>query len=365
MPVEIPVTFGFRVGVPSEGYAAPPAYALVYGWALSWVPPRSVVADLYLLRAASAVLGLLTLWVAWLAARESIGVTGGAIVALLLALHPHFAIVSTAASPDSVAHLFGACVWWQTAAAVNGRRIRRSLVAMWAAAIAAAAADRVGLPLLAVALLVSLVVMTVRAPRGRPQRTRMLAAAAVGGVIVLAATALALYTFGSTYGFDWVFGRGLMPVPGAITWDGFFRFTWLLHQGWWYSIGWGRYTPPDWWMALVTLLSVVAAAGLGRRFIRERTFDDRMRTILSVAVMAIAIQLIAVYGTYFRLGTGGQGRYLFPLLVPSMVLIWTGMEAWTPARHWGHAAAALILLFAILDAAAWILVAIPAYYASF
>ena len=46
-----------------------------------------------ILRAISAVFGMLTLWIAWLGARECLGTLGGATVALLLALHPQFAIV--------------------------------------------------------------------------------------------------------------------------------------------------------------------------------------------------------------------------------------------------------------------------------
>ena len=365
-PAELPETFGFRVGVPSDTYTRPPLYALVYGWALSWLPRMSLIEDLYLLRGASAALGLLTLWVAWLAARDVLGVLGGAVVAGLVALHPQFAIASTAASPDPIATFLGACVWWQATLAVTRTRIRLVFAGMWVSAFAAASIDRTGLPLLAIAVVISLVVIA-RRMRSPWRLSRPMLAAAVSGVMVLAAACwVVVSAFGGTYGLDWVFGRGLTPVPGVLTWDGFIRFTWRLHEGWWYAIGWGRYTAPQWWIGVATFVSVLALVGVGRRWGRDTTIDPRTRTLLGLAVIAVAIQLASVYWTYFRLGTGGQGRYLFPVLVPSMFLLWTGVESWAssgPQR--AAAAAALILAVAALDVTAWVVVAIPAYYASF
>ena len=48
--------------------------------------------------------------VAWRGARAAVGEPGGLIVAFLLAVHPQFAVVATAASPDTLVILAGACV---------------------------------------------------------------------------------------------------------------------------------------------------------------------------------------------------------------------------------------------------------------
>jgi hypothetical protein len=124
--------------------------------------------------------------------------------------------------------------------------------------------------------------------------------------------------------------------------------------------------PPQWWIGIATLVSAVAFLGLGQRRWRDMAIDHHRRTLLHLAMIAVAIQLAAVYWTYFRLGTGGQGRYLFPVLVPSLLLLWTGIDEWAssgPRR--AAAAAVLILTLAVLDVTAWTLVAIPAFYASF
>lgn len=340
----------------------PPAFYVVTGRLFNWLPRFTVVQDLYLLRVMSALLGLLTLWVAWLGARESLGARAGTIVAVLLALHPQFAIVSTAASPDPVPIFLGACIWWQTAVAIRRERFAVPLAVIWAAAVAAASTDRVGVPLVAVALLVSGIASVQRVPLSR--RWAALALPAVAGCALAVGLAIwVLDAFGSTYGFNYIFSRGWAPVPGAMTWERFARFNWALHQTWWYVLGWGRYTTPGWWVAVVTAITLAAGAGLARMAIRHRFMDSQTRTLLLVAAAGIAIQLAAIYWSFFRLGIGAQGRYLFPFLAPSLVLLWSGIDAWAPQRL-SAVAAALVLILALLDAAAWILVAIPAYYAS-
>ena len=51
---------------------------------------------------------------------------------------------------------------------------------------------------------------------------------------------------------------------------------------------------------------------------------------MKVALIGVGIQMLAVYWTYFRLGNGAQGKSLFPVLVPCLVLLWVGIEAWVP-----------------------------------
>ena len=141
------------VGSPAPAGSLPP-YAMAGGRIVSWLPRDTVAEDLYWLRGLSAVAGLLTLWVAWHGARECLGALGGAVVALLVALHPQYAIISTAASPDAFVNLAGAFVWWQAVVTVKRLRLL-PLALMWVAATAATSVDRMGTPLLAFALLAS------------------------------------------------------------------------------------------------------------------------------------------------------------------------------------------------------------------
>lgn len=361
-PTVIPKNFsstGYGVAVPAQSFAGPTAYTLVTGRLLSWIPRLTIVEDLYILRTLSAVFGLLTLWVAWLGARECLGTLGGVTVTALLALHPQFAVVATSAAADGLTNLFGACVWWQAVLALKGDRALLPLAGVWLAAIAAASTDRMGVPLLAIALVVSVVVVA-----QRTHRTARLAAFIFAGLALVAA-AWALNSAGETYGLASAFTQNWLPVPSARSWDFFARFTSFVHQSWWFSLGWVRYAPPSWWAMVVVALTAIAAVGTGWQLIGSGVFDAQRRTLIAVAVIGIGLQVSAVYWTYFRFGRGAQGKSLFPVMVPCLVLLWAGIETWVPPPRRVHAAAALVLLLALLDAAAWGLVAIPAYYASF
>ena len=367
-PVVIPKNFlstDRRAAVPAAAVVTPLVYSLIAGRLLSWLPRQSVVEDLYFLRTMSAAFGMLTLWVTWLGARECLGARGGVTVAALFALHPQFAIVSTAATPDVIVNLLGAFIWWQTSLAVKRTHFLLPLISLWVAAIAAAAADRMGVPLLAVALVVLVAVLALRVPFRNRRALVTVPCAALLGLILFGTAMWALEAFGETYGWGRVFSGKLAPVPGAMTWSSFIRFTWFLHQSWWFSLGWRPYLPPFWWTTLAVMLTAVASFGIGRRLFRDKELDAETRTLVALGIVAIAVQAFAVYWTYFRLGNGAQGRYLFPFIVPSLVLLWSGVEAWVPRSRRAYAAGALVLLFALLDAVAWSWVAIPAYYASF
>lgn len=367
-PVPTPGRFGQagagdRVAVEVTHISDPPAYFLIVGRLLSWLPRLSITEDLYILRAVSALFGMLTLGVLWLAAREFAGPGPAAIVTLILALHPHFAVVSTAATPDAMTNFLGASLWWPAAAVMRTPSALRLLL-VWLIAIGAAAADRMGVPLILVAVVVSGGMLATRISLAPRKVAVVLAATAVLGILAIGITAWVVETFGETYRWTAVFSA-LVPVEGAMTWDRFLRFNWQLHRSWWFSLGWGRYTPPGWWSVILVAITIVAVLGLARRFFRDGGLAPLTRSLIAVAVVAIGIQVFAIHWAYFRLGSGVQGRYLLPCLVPALVLFWTGIEAYVPRPQRVHAAAALVLLLAVLDAAGWWLVAIPAYYASF
>lgn len=352
-------TAGYGVGV-SPTTSPAPMYHVVMGRVLSTLPRLSVVGDLYVVRAMSATLVLLTLLVAWLAARETLGAPCGAVVAALVALNPQFAVVSTSATPDAVINLLAACVWWQAAVAINGKNIFRALAVAWAAALFAASADRMGVSLLAVAAIASVAALVTAVRFGHWKSWFALPVGALTAAVAAGLSVWVLGAFGRTFALGSIFSSGWMPVPDALSWEFFASFTSTLHQSWWLTFGWVRYAPPQWWTAVAVALTMTASLGLGWRLIRQ---DDDARTVTLVAVAAVAVvtQILAVYWVYFRLGVGAQGKSLFPVMVPSLILLWAGIEAWVPEQHRTRAAVALVAVFAILDAAAWTLVALPAY----
>ena len=334
--------------------AKPAAYYMITGQLLAWLPRMSIADDLYALRVFSAALSMLTIFVAGLGARECLGAAGGATVALLLALHPQFVVASTAVSADAMVNLLGATVWWQAAVALRRNQFLLPTAAMWVATFCAALTDRSALPLLVVAFAASVAIILLRLPfRGVQVVLAVLAPAALAGISIWLARVL--QTTFTVVPSNWF----TMPVSEALSFDFFWRFSSFLLQSWWSSLGWVRYAPPSWWVAIAFILVATATVGVVRRLVRER--DARTRALLGLAVTAIAVQLFAVFWAYFRLSQGAQGKSLFPVLVPSLILLWIGVEAWVPASRRAHAAVALVVLFAMLDAAVWSFVAIPAY----
>ena len=328
------------------------AYYTMIAAGLHAGPQRSVVEALYLMRTVSAMLGLLTLWVAWRGARECLGEVGGATVTLLLALHPQFAVVSTTASPDALVNLLGACIWLQAMLAVRRANVLRPIGVMWLAAICGAVVDRMGIPLVAGAFVASVVALT-RHRRPRRFTVALIAiAAAMFGASLLLVEGLS-HPFSSA---GWAL---VTPAPEARTWDFFSTFTSILFESWWASLGWVRYSPPSWWVAIACVLSATAAAGVLRRILRND--DQHTGTVLGLAITMMTVQVVAVYWSYFQIAHGAQGRHLFPVLVPALVIIWLGIEAFVPIHHRRYAAIVLVVTFALLDATAWVLVAVPAY----
>jgi hypothetical protein len=313
----------------------------------------SVTADLYAMRALSMVFAIFTALVAWQGVRVALGERSAGVVALLIALHPQFAVVSTSAAPDALVNLAGACLWWQSMLVLHRQNWLVPLAAMWATAILGAVVDRMGVPLLVVAFIVSVIRLVLRTRMG------LGTAAWIGaGTLFVAAMLEAIDARWGAFPAAWV-GYSLTVVPGAQGMDFFVEFISFLVESWWFALGWVRYTPPSWWGTAVLALTVCAAFGAVRRWAGER--DMLVRTVLGLAFAMIATQVAAEVWTYYRIAHAPQGRHRFPFLVPSLMLLWVGVEAATPSRWRPHAAVGLVLTFALLDSTAWILVGLPAY----
>ena len=140
-------------------------------------------------------------------------------------------------------------------------------------------------------------------------------------------------------------GYQLTLVPEAQSWGYLARFTEALLETWWFALGWVRYAPPTWWVTIVAALSACAAIGVVRRFARD---DARTRVLVVLATSLMAIQIAAVYWTYYRIAHGPQGKHLFPFLVPRCCCygwVWTRgcrrrtedrspSASWQPWRSW-------------------------------
>jgi hypothetical protein len=324
------------IGVDVMRSAYPPAYYGAVGLLLAPFPQRPVTADLTAMRVLSALLALATLVVAWRASGEALGADAAALAALLLALHPQFAIVSTAASPDAAVALCGALVVWMAWQVVQGERRWRSLVVLWAVALLAAEIDRSGAPLIAVAAGASLF-----AAGGRR---------AFGAGVALACVAVAALMM-------WVGMEALLPLPRTRTAAYVLEFHRMFFDTWWFAAGWLHYRAPHWWLIVAMAIAALAAIGVARTLI----VDARSRAALVLAAGALALQVAAVDWTYYRTEIGPQGRYLFPVMVPMLWLMVLGLTGLVPPAHRVRAAAMLVIVFALLDTTVQMLVTLPAY----
>lgn len=327
-------------------------YSMLIAGVLSLLPPLSVRGDLWVMRVLSSVLALLTLWVAWRGARECLDPVGGVAVAALVALHPQFALVSTTAGPDALINLLGALLWWQAVRAVRNPKLRWPLIGVWLVAILAASTDRMGVPLLVSAFIASVFATTLPVSRRSKAALAILVVVAVLGVSLLLVD-----VFWGTFRSE-MLGQ-VAPVPAAQSWEWLFRFTWGFFKSFWSSIGWERYTVPSWWMIVAAVLAVAAVVGVARRLLRND--GAHLQPVVALAVTMIAVEIAAAYWAYYRLGHGAQGRHMFPSLIPALIMLWVGVEAWAPMRFRQYAVVGLAALFAVLDAVVWALVAVPAY----
>jgi hypothetical protein len=76
--------------------------------------------------------------------------------------------------------------------------------------------------------------------------------------------------------------------------------------------------------------------------------------------MVVLIQIAAVFSAFYTVANP-HGRYLFPTMVPTLVLLWAGIDGWVPHQSRPYAAIGLVALFAVLDMAVWEFVAVPVW----
>ncbi len=334
-------------------------YAVVVPLLRRWVP-TDVTAQMYAMRAMSALMGFATFWCGWAAARLCVPEPFTVVPVVILALHPQFALVSTTATPDMVLHLCGAVIWWQAMRLRQHPTSVTAFAALWGAALIAALTRRVGLLLLPVAAATS-TVMLVAAITRRPRRDVLV----VGSVAaVVAGTAIGVLVLDPGGALD----RALAvvrqvwstPPPARIprTWEFVAVFTRGLFDSAWLVAGWSRYPAPRLWLDAIHVLTVVATIGSLRALWR----GDVDRVVLATAMCFAGLLVATVYAYHLGLMNGGaSGRYLFPAAAPMSVLLWFGVRSWWPEREWGKVAIALVTFMAMFDIISWLDVLIPVY----
>jgi hypothetical protein len=327
-------------------YQPPLAYVLMTPlYALVSSTGASEAARVRALRCQNALVGALTVWVAFAVAarltprRDPRRLAVAALVALL----PGFAASAAAVNNDALANLLAAALWLPLLRMHDSRR------ACWAAGLLFGAACATKLTVLPLAPLLLLVPWLAR--RDAPLRALRRAALA-GALALLVFLPVALRN-------TLVYGHPLAIGAGSIS------FEWLagvlpaeqvaelarpdpLRAVLEFWGQFGIYQQLRWWPVPLAggLLALAALAGWlrpGTRALRD-AFEQQLPAFaapLVLSALALALFSLSYYG-------GWQGRYLYTGMLPAAALLAGGLDRLTPARlRWAGLAALTGALLAL------------------
>lgn len=358
-PAPLPQSFAASplpfAGAPHQ-YAGPLGYYLAAGWLTTWFPDPAVVNQLYALRALSLASAVAALLCAWTATMRLLGPRDATLVTALLALHPQFLLVSATANPDAIVNFWGALLWWQTVELLRGERPMRALILLWVAAFGAALTKRLGITLVGHAAIVTAAYLFF-ADVPREHRLRALAALAVVGIGGVLAALIGTGEFQRVL-LKATIELNAFVAPRAGSVDYLLDFTRDLFRSSWLMAGWMRYPAPPEWFVLAGAIVAAGLLGVPRALARAQRGE---RLVLLVGAFMLLVQTAAIYAMFFRLDRGSQGRYLMPLAVPAITLMWAGVRAWSGPREAVWLRPALIGAMAVLDLTGWTVVLLPAF----
>jgi 4-amino-4-deoxy-L-arabinose transferase-like glycosyltransferase len=307
----------------------------------------------YRLRAFSALLGALTLGVAYVCARQVLSAPLAALVPLAMVGVPMFTSVSASVSADPLANLVAAGVLLMLLRRTQPGR--SGLDKTWAVATGAL----IGLGLLtklALGIFVPLALLVALVRSSRPVRESLLLLGATG-VVTLPWLVHQVTTYGWTDPL--AASRHAQVVldqerfPGlSLDYVGAFLTT--SFHSFWAQFGWMALVAPDrlYWIWGVLVLVALAGLVVQRRQVREPAWRMVLLTLGAAAIVYVGYNL--AYKQF-------QGRYLFTALVPVAILLVGGWAACLPrwAQPWGVLLVGLGLV--ALNAFALVRVLVPGF----
>lgn len=329
----------------------PRSDGLYYGAAATFVHQLDPEQILWSARAFSVASAMGTLVLAFAFGRALMGAWAGVGVAAILALHPQYALVATAASGDAFVGLLSAGVLWSAAEGLRSARAPMWLALAVAFAVAAMLSRRLGFTVALVAAWAILVTLT---SRGSREALRLGAGAALA--LALAGAGL-LWSGGDTLRHTIGELRTITQVRPAQfdLWAGLAG----LQQSSWLTAGWLTSAPGPSWRVVFAGLTACALLAPAMAWIQSRPMLARGAALLAGG--AVALQVGALLTRQFLVGEMSQGRYLSPVAVALAALLWAGVAGAVPRRWQPAAAAGLVGLMAAIDAAAWAQVVVPAF----
>jgi hypothetical protein len=287
----------------------------------------------------------------------------GLLAAALIAFNPQFLFFSSTVSNDNLLVMAATGAWWQLLRAMKRPEQGRQwiYVSIWVAL--AVCAESSGF---VVALVAGLVLLACAVRRRS------------AGLFVRGAAALVLTLVLLT---GWWFVRNQVLYGDPLGWSVYdqvygddFRqisfklvelkdFFYVQFRSFWGVFGWMNVPSPAWFyiaFLVLVVLSFLSLAFAVRRWRRE--WSDFQRAALAVLGLAIVVQeafmlwVITRYNASFY-----QGRYLFPVIGPLMVLMSLGIVNLLPQRHARTLATGLVIVLASLALVVPFHVIRPAY----
>lgn len=148
-----------------------------------------------------------------------------------------------------------------------------------------------------------------------------------------------------------------------------------LFTGFWGAFGWQMIRLPNIVFWLLLGLSGVATIGFARyysRTVRAHTPEAAVLGLYVLIPIILAIAVVLAFGLYdtdpanlwWGKGAPGQGRYLFPALIPIATILMLGLREFIPDRFRRTGAAITVAALALFNLASLFLVIVP-YFRSF
>lgn len=365
----------------------PPVYYVMAAAALVPVAHAPVGTQLYALRLISLLPGLLTIWVAFLVARElfpddlqlALGIP--AFVALL----PMQAFINSTVSNDQLAEFFASLFFLGIVLLYkHGWSVDRGALVV-GALVLALLTKRTALVTVAVLVLVG-IDYGVRSLRQRRRGGMRLLAA--GGVVVAGIVAL-LYSFPSLadrvlryYLFLPTLSQlsALRAIQTTYLWGLFGFFARGLFESFWGRFGWLNVRINPIWYLMMGGMTALAFLGIGEWFMRpaksrpELEREDWQRRVIAIFAISVLLAITLAIGREFRTWSHfvitrhdltilsiPQGRYIFPVMIPIATIFVLGVREIFPTRWRSVGWTAGLLSVALLNVASIVGYIIPFY----
>lgn len=339
-------------------------FSLAYLWAAGFMAPlihEDLSVLLYLARASSVILNAMVIALAWAIFREADLPEGWAVAATgFLVFWPQHTFINASVNEGPMAELWATLALWGWI-----RLFRRGLCPLGLGAIIGGTGLALWTKNTAAPLIPLSVVYAAawgyRILRSKRQWGWKLTSGVTLAFLLFSA---ALLPFRTPVG-RWVQGALRSLEPGNIGGEGLppldqiFRLT---VESMWARFGWMNVSAGWFWYGVVYLLLVIALEGWmlprSRRWRVPSWVIGVMGTFVAFTVAGWMFFVMNVpRGRYYA-----QGRYMFPAAVPLAFFLAGGWARWIPEGWEGARVFGFLLLWALLDAAAFAFALLPYFY---